>query len=88
MKKFILVLAALGAGIYFLGKALWSIAWRSVLLVSLLSPAAMGAYLAYAINVLHWKIETLWVMPPLLLLSLAVGHREFQWTEPLVKRGG
>jgi hypothetical protein len=86
VKKLILVLVALGGGIYFLGKALWSLAWRSVLLASLLSPAAMGVYLAYAINVLHWKIETLWVMPPLLLLSLAVGHREFSWTEPLTKR--
>jgi len=86
MKKLILVLAALAAGIYFLGQALWKLTWRMVILASLLAPAAMGAYLAYAINVLNWKIETLWVMPPLILLSLAVGHREFSWTEPLVKR--
>jgi hypothetical protein len=86
VKKLVILLAALGAGVYFAAKALWTLAWRAVLLVSLLSPAAMGAYLAYAINVLGWKIETLWVMPPLLLLSLAVGHREFSWTEPLVRK--
>jgi len=86
VKKLIILLAALGAGIYFLGKAMWTLAWRVVILASLLAPAAMGAYLAYAINVLNWKIETLWVMPPLILLSLAVGHREFSWTEPLVKK--
>jgi len=86
MKKLVIVVGIIGTGIFFLAKGLYSLLWRAILLASLLSPAAMGAYLAYAINVLDWKIETLWVMPPLLLLSLAVGHREFSWTESLVNK--
>lgn len=86
MKKTVLVLAAVGAAIYYGLKALWKSVWRLGLLACLISPAAMGVWLAYALNVLHWKAETLWVMPPLIVLSVFVGQREFSWTEPLNKR--
>ena len=85
MKKTLLVLGAIVAAIYFGMKALWQVAWRLGLLVCLISPAVMAFYLAYAINVLHWQIATLWTMPPLILVSILVGQREFSWTEPLVK---
>lgn len=86
MKKTLLILAAIGAAIYFGGKALFAFGWRVGLFLCLVSPAAMALWLAYALNVLDWKIQTLWVMPPLVLLSLVVGIREFSWTEPLIKR--
>ena len=86
MKKLLLVLGVVGATLYFTIKGAYSLCWRLFLLLSLISPVVVGVWLAYAINVLSWKIETLWVMPPLIVLSLAVGQREFSWTEPLLHR--
>lgn len=85
MKRLILLLAGLGFGLYFLLKGLYRFTWRALLVLSLASPMLMGLWLAYALNVLHWKIETLWTMPPLVVLSVVVGIREFSWTEPLIR---
>lgn len=84
MKKWILLIGAVGAGIYFGIRGLYKFCWRAGVLACLVSPVAMGFWLAYAINVMNWKVQTLFTLPPLIVLSVVVGIREFTWTEPLL----